>query len=238
MSDQSAGALGIEVVMDIVDYAEPRMDVYEFALYMFLVRHTRFIGVDEGVFGFKSLRKTLVVGVGEKGKPMSEGTCYEKLRSLEQKGFLKSHGTERAGQRLGVWLPNEIPGLVVKKQEGVPEADIDSLDFFASDTLRASILDRDHWRCFYCFKNLTKDNYVLEHVISRPTGDNSYRNLVAACLSCNNKKNSTPVDDFLRDLYRAHIISDDEFKEVMENLRQLQAGLLKPSLTSPSSFKP
>ena len=32
--------------------------------------------------GFNSARKNLALGIGEKGKSMSEGTCYEKLRSL------------------------------------------------------------------------------------------------------------------------------------------------------------
>ena len=69
-------------IQDIIDFAEPQMDVYEFAIYMYLVRHTRLIGKTEDVFGFKSIRKKMVIGVGEKGTPMSEGTCYGRLKSL------------------------------------------------------------------------------------------------------------------------------------------------------------
>ena len=63
-------------IKDIIDYVEPKCDVYEFAIYMYLIRNTRLENKFEDTFGFKSLRKTIVIGVGESGKPMSENTCY------------------------------------------------------------------------------------------------------------------------------------------------------------------
>ncbi len=43
---------------------------------------------------------------------MSEGTCYEKPRTLEQKGHIRVIGTERQGTRMPSFLPAEIPGLL------------------------------------------------------------------------------------------------------------------------------
>ena len=95
-------------IQDIIDFAEPQMDVYEFSIYMYLVRHTRLIGKDEEIFGFKSIRKTMVIGVGEKGTPMSEGTCYKRLKSLESKGFIKTLDSVYSGQRIKVFSPQKF----------------------------------------------------------------------------------------------------------------------------------
>jgi len=220
-----------EHLNDIIDFAETKMDVYEFAIYMYLIRHTRLLGNDEGLFGFKSILKTMVIGVGEKGTPMSEGTCYGRLKSLENKGFIKTIASEHKGQRIQVFYPSEIDGIVINTKDSVDsKLDIEEIDFFEIPENRIKILERDNWECFYCFKKLTEDSYVLEHVISRPEGKNTYRNLVASCRTCNNKKDSLDVNDFLRQLYRDNIISDNELKSVSEKLIQLKNGDLKPIL--------
>lgn len=217
-------------IQDIIDFAEPQMDVYEFAIYMYLVRHTRLSGKTEDVFGFKSIRKTMVIGVGEKGTPMSEGTCYGRLKSLEQKGFIKTLDSVFSGQRIKVFYPSEIPGLIKEDISQPTIIDIEELDFFETPENREKILERDERKCFYCFKNLSTDGYVIEHVISRPQGNNSYRNLVASCRTCNNKKDNLSVNDFMRKLYRDNIISDIELTTVTEKLERLKNGELKPKL--------
>ncbi|MEC7770116.1 MAG: HNH endonuclease signature motif containing protein [Bacteroidota bacterium] len=220
-----------EHIKDIIDFAEPKMDVYEFAIYMYLIRHTRLIGKEEEVFGFKSIRKSMVIGVGESGKPMSEGVCYGRLRTLETKGFIKSISSEHKGTRIRVLYPSEIGGLVTHSSVIIEkEIDIEEMDFFEIPENRLKILERDKWKCFYCFKKLNEDNYVLEHVVSRPEGKNTYRNLVASCRTCNNKKDSLNVNDFLRQLYRDNIISDTELKTVSDNLIKLKNGDLKPEI--------
>jgi len=220
-----------EHIKEIIDFAEPKMDVYEFAIYMYLIRYTRLLGKNDGLFGFKSIRKTMVIGVGEKGTPMSEGTCYRKLKSLEIKGFIKTIASEHKGQRIQVYYPSEIDGFVIDDIDNKkPELDIEEIDFFEIPENRIKILDRDNWECFYCFTKLTEDNYVLEHVISRPEGKNTYRNLVASCRTCNNKKDSLNVNDFLRQLYRDNIISDIDLKTVSDNLIKLKNGDLKPRI--------
>ena len=217
-------------IEDIIDYAEPKMDVYEFAIYMYLFRHTRLININEAVFGFKSIRKTMVIGVGEGGKPMSEGTCYGRLKSLETKGFIKILESQRNGQLIKVLLPKEINGLINETKTELKEIDIEEMDFFEVSENREKILERDNWKCFYCFKNITREGYVLEHVVSRPVGKNTYRNLVASCRTCNNKKDKLEVTIFLRNLYREGIISDEEFKDVNLKLDDLRNGKLKPKI--------
>ena len=66
--------------------------------------------------------------------------------------------------------------------------------------------------------------------MSRPEGDNTYRNLVAACVSCNNRKGNRLVDEFLRGLYRDGYLSSEEFESRLSALQLLRSGELKPIL--------
>ena len=95
------------------------------------------------------------------------------------------------------------------------------------DTL---ILEREEWRCFYCLAKLDENNHVIEHVVSRPEGDNSYRNVVAACRRCNNRKSALLAAEYLRSIYRDGILSGDEFTIRVALLARLQAGEHRPAL--------
>src|SRR5262249_54261527 len=165
-----AGGLPVDVVAfltEFQDYLAPRLDTYEQAIYLYVFRHSRLIGVDEVVLGFKSARKRMATGIGEKGKPMAEGTCYEKLRSLQAKGCLEVLTVERGGSRIRLRLPSEVPGLVAAPDVAGPVA-LEDMDFFSVEENRALILLRAGHKCFYCLRALSLDNYVIEHVVSRP----------------------------------------------------------------------
>lgn len=71
-----------QILEQFHDYLAPKLDTYEQAIYLYVLRHSRLQGLDEVVVGFKSARRRIVLGIGEKGKPMAERTCYDKLRSL------------------------------------------------------------------------------------------------------------------------------------------------------------
>jgi hypothetical protein len=71
---------------------------------------------------------------------------------------------------------------------------------------------------------------VIEHVLSRPEGNNNYRNLVAACVSCNNRKGNRLADEFLRGLYREGYLGTEEFEGRLSVLQLLRTGELKPTL--------
>lgn len=212
---------------DFQDHLAPRLDTYEQAIYLYLFRHTRFVGVEEAVIGFKSARSRMACGIGEKGKPMSENTAYEKLRSLEEKGCIQILDTLREGRKIRLKLPPEIPGVVLP-QEPTVIPDLELQDFFNVEENRARILMREGRRCFYCLRQLNGDNYVIEHVVSRPTGDNTYRNVVAACRQCNNRKGHSVVEDWLRTLYRDGFLEEAEFRERVSHLERLRIGELKP----------
>jgi len=212
---------------DYQDYLAPRLDTYEQAIYLYLFRHTRLAGCEEVVVGFKSARRRLACGIGEKGKPMSETTAYQKLRSLHDKGCIVILDSVRDGRRIRLRLPSEMDGILVLDQP-TEQPDSESQDFFSIQQNRERILVREGSRCFYCLRHLNSENYVIEHVVSRPIGDNSYRNLVAACRECNNRKGSSDAEDWLRVLYRDGFLGDSEFKDRLFHLERLRAGELKP----------
>jgi 5-methylcytosine-specific restriction endonuclease McrA len=92
------------------------------------------------------------------------------------------------------------------------------------------ILKRENYRCFYTLEKLDEKNFVIDHVVSRPNGDNSYRNVVAASREANNRKGSTAADDFLRRLFRDGFLTASEMEERLLQLGRLKAGELKPPL--------
>jgi HNH endonuclease len=216
-----------QVLKDFQDYLAPLLDTYEQAIYLYLFRHTRLIGLEDTVVGFKSARRRMACGVGEKGKPMSEHTAYEKLRSLQEKGCIVVLDSQRDGRKIRLLLPAEIPGVVVASALA-QAVDVEAEDFFGVEANRARILQREGRRCFYCLRQLTTENYVIEHVVSRPEGGNSFRNVVAACRQCNNRKGSSTVEDWLRTLYREGFLDAATFEDRLSHLERLRAGELSP----------
>jgi len=215
------------VFIQYQDHLVPRLDVYEQAIYAFLLRQTLLEGSREAVIGFKSARRKLGFGIGKANTAPSEHVVYEKLRSLESKGCIALLGSERAGTRIKVILPSEMPG-VIPSLPAAESIDIEQQDFFHVPENRARILAREKWRCFYCLADLDENNHVLEHVTSRPDGDNSYRNIAAACRRCNNRKGAQVAEDFVRMLYREGVLSGDELPIRLHQLLSLRAGQLKP----------
>jgi 5-methylcytosine-specific restriction endonuclease McrA len=104
------------------------------------------------------------------------------------------------------------------------------MDFFNVPENRSAIIQREDNKCFYCLRLIDSSNYVIEHVISRPKGNNSYRNLVASCLNCNNRKGKLLAEDFIRVLYRNGYLNDIDFEQRLVNLQLLKSGELKPDI--------
>jgi 5-methylcytosine-specific restriction endonuclease McrA len=216
-----------QFLTEFSDHLSPKLDTYEQAIYLYIFRHSRLIGQSEVVIGFKSARTRMATGMGENGKPMSEGTCYSKIRSLQSKGCLKIVDTERMGTRFRLFLPNEIPGIIAEA-EVQSIISLEEMDFFNINENRLRIVERECHKCFYCLRTLNSDNYVIEHVVSRPKGNDSYRNVVAACRQCNNRKSESDVLDFLRVLYREGFLSDNEFEQRLSHIERLKSGDLLP----------
>lgn len=219
-----------EFIQQFQDHLAPKLDTYEQAIYLYIFRHSRFIGKDEAVIGFKSARARMATGLGVDGTPMSEGSAYRKLSSLEAKRCIAILQTEHRGSRIRLNLPKEIEGVVPTIQSTPIEIDLEEIDFFNDLENRLAILKREDFRCFYTLKRLDANTFVVDHVVSRPNGNNSYRNVVAASREANNRKGATPADDFLRQIFREGLLSEQELTERLRALDDLQAGHLKPAL--------
>jgi 5-methylcytosine-specific restriction endonuclease McrA len=65
---------------------------------------------------------------------------------------------------------------------------------------RRNLFARDHCRCQYCGKRYPTSELSLDHVIPRTQGgDNSWENIVCACVNCNVKKGGrTPEQAHVR----------------------------------------
>jgi len=218
-------------IVEFQDHLAPRLDTYEQAIYLYIFRHTRLLGITEATIGFKSARSRMACGIGEKGKPMSENTAYQKLSSLQQKGAIKILRTEHTGRLIKLNLPSEIQGIIPKPVP-VKELDLEEMDFFEVPENRQKILERENRRCFYTLRPIDEKNFVVEHIVSRPTGDNSYRNVVAASREANNRKSSMSAEDFLRKLFRDGFLSDAEFEGRIKMLSLIKAGEIKPKVIS------
>lgn len=211
------------------DHLAPKLDTYEQAIYLYVFRHSRLIGLDEVTIGFKSARSRMACGIGEHGKPMSEGSAYKKLQSLDTKRAISIIRTEHAGRLLRLHLPHEIEGLIPTAMAPTP-LDLESLDFFEIPENRLLILKREQYRCFYTMARLDEKNFVIEHVVSRPAGNNGYRNVVAASREVNNRKGSLSAEDYLRKLFREGFLSASELDDRLLQLARLRAGELKPAV--------
>ena len=95
-------------IIEFQDYLAPKLDTYEQAIYLYIFRHSRLLGLEEVTIGFKSARNRMACGIGEHGTPMSENSAYKKLRSLEEKGAITVLRTEHTGRLMRLHIPDEI----------------------------------------------------------------------------------------------------------------------------------
>ena len=118
-----------EFITQFQDYLAPKLDMYEHAIYLYIFRHSRLLGLDEVTIGFKSARLQLPMGVGEAGKFVAENTAYVKLESLRKKGCIQILSTNHKGRVLRLLLPKEIAGVVTLPIAETIEI-LENMDFF------------------------------------------------------------------------------------------------------------
>jgi hypothetical protein len=211
------------------DHIASRLDFYEQGIFLFLLRNSHLRGKTQTTVSMKGDRSRLGLGSGDLTKPMAENTFTIRIASLEAKGLVKKINSGRSGTTVLVTLPTQSTYyLDAQAQAEVPQAT--EIDYFWDEIGRAAILRREKFQCFYCFASLKGVDYVMEHVVSRPAGGNDYKNIVAACQSCNNKKGNETAEDYLRKLRREHRISDEEFDGRVSALDDLRSGRLVPVL--------
>jgi hypothetical protein len=82
----------------------------------------------------------MATGLGVDGTPMSEGSAYKKLSSLEAKGCITIVQTEHKGSRIRLHLPKEIFGIIPAIQSTPNDIDIEEIDFFTDAENRLAII--------------------------------------------------------------------------------------------------
>ena len=209
------------------DFLAPKLDTYEQAIYLYIFRHSRFVGKQEVVIAVKSERMQMALGVGIAQTPMSQTSIAKRLITLQEKSCVEVVQVEHKGTRIRLRLPSEILNCLPVVRS-IISIDLEEIDFFNDAANRRRILERENFRCFYTLRTINDDSFVVEHVVSRPRGSNNYKNVVAASREANNKKGNTDARDFFRRLLREGYLSSQEFEERLVALDKLQAGELKP----------
>ena len=123
----------------------PRLDVYEHVIYAYVLRHTILNDLEDAVIPFKLARGRMSKGAGQRGSPMSEATCREKLQSLVSKGAIEIIRTEHRGTRVRLVQPSDIPGLI-PFPSAANETSLEDMDFYEAEEYRLAILEREERR--------------------------------------------------------------------------------------------
>lgn len=208
------------IYQDIEDRLAPQLDLdaWERTTYYYLLRHMWLEGKQSALFSIGPLSKVI---------PLSDFKVRDVLRNLDRKGCTKNLVT-RKGYEVTVYLPSEIPMLTFGVKTEVPD-NVEGLDFFTGRVYLGSLLEREVFCCFYCLANVTEENCELDHVVPQAAvTDNSYRNIVVSCHSCNRKKSGQNAQDYLRANYRQGLLGDEELRLRLHALERLQVGELIP----------
>jgi len=116
-----------------------------------------------------------------------------------------------------VKLPSEIRKVqeMIKRDENEIEEILDDSkeDFYTDPQKRMEILKREDYKCFYCLRELQRDNFYLDHLLPRSKGGQNYKsNLVASCRTCNTKKNTFEPSKSLLQNYRGSLLTQEEYQ--------------------------
>ncbi len=208
------------VLRDIEDslFQTLKLTVWERVLYYRLLRETHVSGKESVLISLPSLANSISA---------SDWTIRRDIRSLAKKGCIVIDDRSRKGHFVRVLLPSEISSLATTNEE--PVVDINALDFFTGRKYLSALLHREHDGCFYCLKSVSAESCALDHANCQANGgDNSFRNIVVSCHTCNSEKGSTDPSDFLRMLYRRDVLSSMDLQDRLTALQQLRNGELVP----------
>jgi len=194
-----------EIISNIIEYLQPLLYPYEMAIYWYmfnnsiLKKETNVLRVSTRGLGKP---KTVVTSSSGQSEGLSYGAVQDALVGLEKKGVIKKVGdTNREGTLYQIALPEEIEicNEFMKEKsitEPIPVNEKMEIDFYNIKENRYKIFERDGYKCHYCKKQLTRFSATLDHIepVSKG-GDNSFNNLITACLHCNSKRTNNEVMD-------------------------------------------
>ena len=203
---QNYNALEIpDVVCTVVDFLQPWLLPYEAAIYWYLFRKSILAtGTQYTRARVRGMTQGVITSSSGQSEGLSYGAVQTALLGLEQKGVVTKAGdTTREGTLYKVHLPEEIANCqtLMKLANKVLVEPIDTkkeLDFYNIIENRLKLFERDEYKCRYCTKQLTRFTATLDHIqpVSKG-GDNSFDNLVTACLHCNSQRGNRPVMEII-----------------------------------------
>ncbi len=207
-SDPDFSALELPlVIQEIVDDLQPLLTPYDAAFYWYLFRHSiAKNGSPHLRVSTRNLRTAVVKSSYSHAveSQISLGKVQETLKALESLGAIRKEGEpNRDGTLYRVLIPDEIDDCrkfrAARKTASPPtDVRVQEIDYYNVRENRLKVYERDAYKCRFCDKQLTRFTATLDHI--RPVaegGDNSFGNVVTACLRCNSRKNKRPIGDFL-----------------------------------------
>ncbi len=195
------------LIQEIVDDLQPLLSPYEAAYYWYAFRHSIAKNGNPHVrLSVKRSRRGIVKSSYSTAasNTISEEKVREVYRALETIGALRKEGEpNRDGTPYRVLTPDEIPACREFKNQRLAtatpvEVAPSDVDYYNVRENRLRVFERDEYKCRYCQNQLTRFTATLDHM--KPVvegGDNSFENLVTACLNCNSQKHRRPLSDFL-----------------------------------------
>jgi hypothetical protein len=191
------------IIQEVVDDLQPLLTPYEAAFYWYVFRHSI---ANNGNPLVRISTRGLQTGVVKSNRSATIALQNVRgiLTALESIGAVRKEGEpNRDGTPYRVFIPDEIEACRKfrakrKATEPKPEVAENEVDFYNVRENRIKVYERDGYKCFYCTKQLTRFTATLDHVKAvAEGGDNTFDNLVTACLNCNSRKHKRPVGDFL-----------------------------------------
>ncbi len=195
------------IIQEIVDDLQPLLTPYDAAFYWYLFRHSIAKNGEPLLrVSTRGLQGAVVKSsyAAYDGSEISLQKVRETLAALESIGAIRKEGEpNRDGTPYRVLIPDEIDAcrkFRTERKAAEPKPDVreSEIDFYNVRENRVKIFERDEYKCRYCGKQLTRFTATLDHI--KPIaegGDNSFENLLTACLECNSRKHKRPVGDFL-----------------------------------------
>ena len=162
------------------------------------------------------------------GQSMSNDTVRRCLNDLIRLEIIGVRSSIKPGQvnQYEVRVPSElrkVQEMIHKDKEQLNEPIDDSRDdYLTNKEKRIEILKRDNYSCFYCLRELQRDDFYLDHIIPKTQGGHNYKsNLVSSCKTCNTKKNNIDAQPFLLQNYRTDLLTQDEYQSQRDKLKYL-----------------
>jgi hypothetical protein len=192
------------IICSIVDYLIPALSPMEGAVYFYLFRHSIMENGQQHLRTSVNTLLTITSSHHKEKENLSPHSVKTALRGLQEIGAITAAGdTNHDGSLYKINLPDEIPLCLekMKSQEiskNAPVNEAKELDFYNIAENRLKVFERDSYKCHYCKKQLTRFSATLDHIqpVSKG-GDNSYNNLITACLHCNSERGNKPIMDFV-----------------------------------------